>query len=89
MVVQNGLVAVAENDIAASAKGSLQIDAVIKAPITAGTAIEAGKRAYWDATNSVMTETDDGTTAAGIFVVAASATDSWAYVLLVPGCYYT
>jgi len=91
VVVQSGLVGVAENDIAASAKGSLQIDAVIKAPKTTGTstAIAAGDRVYWDATNSVMTENDDGTTAAGVAVVAAADADSWVYVLLIPGCYFT
>jgi predicted RecA/RadA family phage recombinase len=86
VVVQNDLVGVAVNDIAANEKGSLVIDAVIKAPKTAGTssAIEAGKIVYWDSGNSVVTETAGANYPLGLTVEAATDAASWAYVQMVP-----
>lgn len=87
VVVQADLVGVAVNDIAASEKGSLTIDAVIKAPKTAGTstAIAAGDIVYWDSDNLVVTETAGSFAALGITVAAATDSATWAYVQMVPG----
>ncbi len=87
VVVQTDLVGVAINDIAANKKGALVIDAVIKAPKSAGTstAIAAGEIVYWDADNSVVTETAGSSAAMGITVAAATDSATWAYVQLVPG----
>lgn len=87
VVVQNDLVGVAVNDIAASEKGSLVLDAVIKAPKTAGTstAIAAGEIVYWDADNDVVTETAGSNAALGLAVEAATDAATWAYVQMVPG----
>jgi len=90
VVVQSHMVGVAENDIAASEKGALQLDAVIKAPKTTGTstAIAAGDIVYWDETNKVMTESAGaGNVCAGIAVEAATDAAAWVYVLL--GVAYT
>lgn len=89
VVVQGTMVGVAENDIAAGKLGSLQIDAVIKAPKTAGTstAIHAGDIVYWDASSKVMTETGSGNVCAGVAVEDAADAASWVYVLL--GVAYT
>lgn len=87
VVVQSDLVGVAVNDIAAGKKGSLVLDAVIKAPKTAGTstAIAAGDIVYWDADNKVVTETANSSAALGVAVEAAADSATWCYVLMVPG----
>lgn len=87
VVVQNELIGVAVADIAANEKGSLQIDAVVKAPKSTGTstAIAAGKLVYWDADNEVVTETAGSLKKMGVTVAAATDSESVAYVQMVPG----
>ena len=62
VVVQGDLVGIATNDIAANALGAVNIDDVFRLPKTAGagTAIGAGLRVYWDATNKVATRSSGG-----------------------------
>jgi len=63
VVVQNDLVGVAKLDIAANALGALAVTGVFDVPkaTTEGSAIAAGKKVYWDATNKVATTSaDDG-----------------------------
>ena len=60
VVVQGELVGVAKTPIAANTAGSLAVVGVFDFPKTTGvgTAIAAGSKVYWDATNGVAT-TDD------------------------------
>ncbi|HOD84959.1 MAG: hypothetical protein BWX88_05191 [Planctomycetes bacterium ADurb.Bin126] len=63
VVVQNDLAGVARTPIAANALGSLAVTGVfdVAKATGAGTAIEAGKKVYWDAANGVATTSaDDG-----------------------------
>jgi len=61
VVVQNDLVGVAKQPIAAGALGALAVAGVFDFPKATGasTAITAGSTVYWDAGNSVAT-TDNG-----------------------------
>ncbi len=61
VVVQGELVGVAKTPIAANTAGSLAVVGVFDFPKTTGvgTAIAAGSKVYWDATNGVATA-DDG-----------------------------
>ena len=67
---------IAHRDIAANALGSLAASGgVYTFPKTAGstTAIAAGTKVYWDATNKVATATSSGNTVLGYVVPAGSA----------------
>ena len=59
VVVQGELLGLADNDIAAAAKGALRTDGVWTVPkaTTSGSAFTAGQIVYWDATNEVATGT--------------------------------
>jgi len=87
VVVQNNLVGIVTQDIAANQKGSLRIEGVAEVPKSTGgsTAIAAGKLVYWDATYSVATETSSGNTAMGVTVLAATDAAAVVYVKLLPG----
>ena len=84
VVVQGDLVGIAKLDIAASALGALAVTGVFDVPKTAGqgTAIAAGKKVYWDATNKVATETAQGNTYLGKTVAAAADADTTVRVRL-------
>ena len=74
IVIQNSLVGIATEDIAADAKGSIAVKGVFHFPRTAGTAIEAGEEMYWDGT--VATIAASGNTFLGLTdtAVATAAT---------------
>jgi len=84
VVVQNNLVGVALSAIAAAALGALCVDGIFDFPKSSGTStgIAAGKTVYWDAENSVMTETSEGNTLAGKCVKAAADDDTTVRVRL-------
>lgn len=62
VIVQGDLVGVAKRDIEANVLGALAVVGVFDFPKTTGvgTAIDAGAKVYWDATNSVATTDDLG-----------------------------
>jgi predicted RecA/RadA family phage recombinase len=78
VVVQGDLVGVAPRPIAANTLGSLAVAGVFEFPKAAGagTAIAAGKKVYWDATNHVATETAQGNTLMGKTVAATVDADT-------------
>lgn len=86
VVVQNELVGVVQNDIAANVKGSLRIKGVHRFPCAtgSGTAIAAGKKVYWNASSTTMTETSGGATLSGMTVLGAADDDATVKVLLTP-----
>jgi predicted RecA/RadA family phage recombinase len=61
LVVQNDLIGIAKLDIAAGELGALAVTGVFAIPKATGegTAIAAGVKLYWDATNNVATTTDN------------------------------
>ena len=77
VVVQNDLVGVAKQPIAASALGALAVTGVFDFPKNTGSAsaIAAGKTVYWDEDDEVATETAEGNTALGKSVKAAADDD--------------
>ena len=77
VVVQNDLVGVAKQPIAASALGALAVTGVFDFPKDTGSAsaIAAGKTVYWDEDDEIATETADGNTALGKTIKAATADD--------------
>ena len=89
VIVQSTLVGVATADIAANVQDAIRIDGVWKFPKSSGTstAIDAGDKVYWDATNEVMTETAAGNTGAGICVEDAGDDDTTVKVLLTPNAF--
>lgn len=91
VVVQNDLIGIAKRDIVANALGALAVTGVFEVPKATGTstAIAAGKKVYWDATNSVTTtDADDGETPAtaypylGMTVKASADADTTVRVRL-------
>jgi len=78
VVVQEELVAVATGDIAASAKGALHVSGEFDFPKSTGStsAIAAGKKVYWDATNEVATETVGANKLIGKVTTAAVVADT-------------
>jgi len=78
VVVQNDLVGIAKQPIAAGALGSLAVVGVFEVPKAtgAGTAIDAGAKVYWDATNSQATGTATGNTYMGKAIAAAGDDDA-------------
>lgn len=86
VVVQNELVGVANNDIAASVQGAIRIKGVFRFPCASGSgsAIAVGKKVYWNASSETMTETSSSATLAGITVLAAADDDATVKVLLTP-----
>ena len=62
VVVQNDLVGVSKTPIAASVLGALAVSGVFDFPKDTGSAsaIEAGKKVYWDETEEVATESEVG-----------------------------
>ena len=84
VVVQNTLVGVATRDIAASALGALAVSGVFDFPKSdaSSSAIEAGKKVYWDSTNEVATETSSGNTYLGKTTAAADDDDTTVRVRL-------
>ena len=73
VVVQEELVGVAVNDIAANTKGALAVSGVFDFPKTAATAYTAGKKVYWDATDEDAQEDADSGTNKPIGLVAEDA----------------
>ena len=84
VVVQNDLVGVAKLDIAANTLGALAVKGVFDFPKAtgAGSAIAAGKKVYWDATNEQATETASGNTYLGKTTQAAGDDDTTVRVRL-------
>jgi len=84
VVVQETLVGVATQDIAASKLGALTVKGVFDfaKATTSGSAIAAGKKVYWDSGNEVATETAGGNTYLGKTVAAATAAASTVRVRL-------
>jgi len=84
VVVQNDLVGVAKQPIAANALGALAVTGVFDFPKDTGSAsaIAAGKKVYWDADDEVATETAEGNTYLGKTVKAAAADDETVRVRL-------
>ena len=84
VVVQNDLVGVAKQPIAASALGALAVTGVFDFPKDTGSAsaIAAGKTVYWDEDEEVATETAEGNTSLGKTIKAAAADDETVRVRL-------
>ncbi|MBI1371820.1 MAG: DUF2190 family protein [Phycisphaera sp.] len=77
VVVQEDLIGVAKLDIPAGMLGALHVTGVFNLPkeVGAGKAIAAGKKAYWDATNKVVTTTAGSNKQLGKTVAAAGDND--------------
>jgi len=84
VVVQGDLVGVASRPIAADALGSLAVSGVFDFAKATGTstAIAAGTKVYWDATNKVATATASTNKYIGKVVKAAVDTDATVRVRL-------
>ncbi len=84
VVVQGDLVGVAKLDIAANTLGALAVDGVFDVPKASGggTAIAAGAKVYWDATNKQATATADANKYMGKTVKAAADADTTVRVRL-------
>ena len=90
VVVQNNLVGIAKQPIAADALGALAIEGVFDMA-KAAVEIEAGKPVYWDADgdpvggtagSGAATTTEDGNVQAGFAVATAADTDGTVRVKL-------
>jgi len=86
VVVVGDLVGVAKLDIAAGILGHLHLGGVYDFPksTAGGSAIAVGKTVYWDATNSVATETSTGNKLLGKTEIAAVDADTTVRVVLQP-----
>jgi predicted RecA/RadA family phage recombinase len=84
VVVQGDLVGVAKRSIEANRLGALAVAGVFEFAKATGTgkAIAAGKKVYWDATNSQATETSSGNTFLGKTVAAVGDSDTTVRVRL-------
>ena len=84
VVVQGDLVGIAKLDIAAGALGALAVTGVFDVPKAsgAGTAIAAGAKVYWNATNKQATTTATGNKYLGKSVRAAADVDATVRVRL-------
>jgi len=84
VVVQNDLVGIARQPIAAGALGALAVVGVFEVPKAtgAGTAIAGGAKVYWDATNSQATASATGNTYMGKAIAAAGDDDATVRVRL-------
>ena len=84
VVVQGDSVGVARCPIPANAPGALAVVGIFQFPkvTTAGSGIAAGTKAYWDATNKVLTATAQGNTYLGKTTKAAADADASVHVRL-------
>jgi len=84
VVIQNDLVGIAKQPIAAGVPGALAVVGVFEVPkpTGAGTAIAVGAKVYWDATNSQATGTATGNTYMGKAIAAAGDDDATVRVRL-------
>jgi predicted RecA/RadA family phage recombinase len=84
VVVVGATVGIAPAPIAANAAGTLEIEGEFYMPKAAGssTAIGAGVKVWWDATNSVVTTTSSTHKAAGYTSVASVDADTTQRVIL-------
>jgi predicted RecA/RadA family phage recombinase len=84
VVVQGDLVGIAKLDIAAGALGALTVTGIFDVPKAsgAGTAIAAGAKVYWNATNKQATTTATGNKYLGKSVRAAADADATVRVRL-------
>ncbi len=84
VVVQGTLVGIASVAIAANKKSALTVGVVGRFPHdgTSGSAISAGAKVYWDATNEVITETSGGNTYLGKVIAAVADSDTTGDVLM-------
>jgi predicted RecA/RadA family phage recombinase len=84
VVVQGDLVGIAKLDISAGALGALAVTGVFDVPKAsgAGTAIAAGAKVYWNATNNQATTTATGSKYLGKSVRAAADADATVRVRL-------
>ena len=84
VIVQGSLVAIASVAIPANKTGALTVRCVGRFPHdgTSGSAISAGAKVYWDATNEVITESSGGNTYLGKVIAAVADSDTTGDVLL-------
>jgi len=86
VVVQGDLVGVATSPIAADTAGTVAVRGVFSMPKSTGTgtAVTAGAKLYWNATNSVVTTSDGSGTnkLVGKAIAAATVDDTTVHVLL-------
>ena len=84
VVVQNDLVGIARQPIAAGTLGALAVVGVFDVPKAtgAGTAIGAGAKVYWDGANSQATASATGNTYMGKAVATAGDDDATVRVRL-------
>ncbi len=71
-----GLFGVAVNDVAANADGAFICEGVVDIAKTAGLAVSAGDRVFWDSANKVVNKTVTAQQCVGICVSAALAGDA-------------
>lgn len=86
VVVLNDLVAVADRPIPAGRLGAVAVQGIFGMPKAtgAGSAIAIGKKVYWDASASVVTETSTDNIEIGKVAKAAGDNDAEVEVLLSP-----
>jgi len=87
VVVQGDMVGIATQDIAANALGALAVNnGVWTCPkdTGSGSALSAGTKVYWDATNEVVTSTASTHKQMGYVETAAAASASTVNVVKVP-----
>jgi predicted RecA/RadA family phage recombinase len=87
VVVQNGLVGIALRPILSGTLGALAVEGVFELPKATGasTAIDVGKKVYWNATNKQVTETASGNTLLGKTVKASVDADAIVRVSICQG----
>ncbi len=76
VIVQEDLVGVAKRDIAANEQGALHVCGVFDFEKDVGTAMTAGKLAYWDNTAKEATETATSNKLIGKIVASALAANT-------------
>ena len=86
VVVQGQLIGVAVHPLIANRLGALAVKGVFSFPksTAASSALSAGAKVYWDATNGVVTATVGSNVYVGKVVAAAVDGDSAVKVMLIP-----
>lgn len=84
VIVQGDLVGIAAQAIKANALGALRVRGLVQLPKASGTAITAGTKLYWDATNQRVATTDGGgaNKQIGKAAQAAASADTTVMVLM-------
>lgn len=86
VIVQGDLIGIATVPIAANTLGALRVRGLFVMPKPSGTAITAGTKLYWDATNQRVATTDGAgaNKYLGKAAAAAAAADTTILVLVTP-----